>query len=215
MNLKYELVGGMRRVKDNEASTHHDIDILITLDDSESSIGRLPFKPAACQATILSALHRGGHIIHELTSGISVLNGESRNKTDEKKHITSLLIMKNEDCHGRRVDLVVVPPEHWSFSLLGWSGSTEMEKSWKHYTKHYYTGRPNEVDKYGRIRKNDRARCRWYLSNSRLCYAVKREGHSVLDSDVCYEEVEGTYKTERDILRGLGLPYLHPWQRCA
>ena len=127
--------------------------------------------------------------------------------------MTSLLICRNEFGKARRVDLVVVPPEHWCFALLGWSGSTEMEKSWKHFTKHEYQGRPGENDDSGRVRKREGLTLRWYLSNSRLCYCIKPKGQQVLDKDVQYEP--NSLRTERDILRELGLPWLEPWQRCA
>ena len=215
LSLKFELVGGMRRVKPGAHSTHHDIDVLVTLNDEEScKRGPLKFIPAEYQQYILQTLRGKKHIIHEFSGGITSLSGVS-SKIPEKKHVTSLLLMKNETGIARRIDIVVVPPEHWCFARLGWSGSTEMEKSWKHYTKHFYKGRPGEVDEQERLREWDGNRCRWYLSNSRLCYAEKRFGEQVLDFDAKYEEEAGTYTSERDIFQGLGLPWLEPWQRCA
>ena len=173
---------------------------------------RKKFIPRNYRDQIIEMMKKKNFILHELKGGIANLSGESGKKMEEKKHVTSLLICRNERGQARRVDIVVVPPEHWSYALLGWSGSTEMEKSWKHYTKHEYAGRPNVVDENGRKRKIE-GQLRWYLSNSRLCYCIKPKGDQVLDKDVQYEPDCCT--TERDILRELGLPWLEPWQRCA
>ena len=218
-DLKFKLVGGMRRVKEGTPSSHHDIDVLVTLNDSKAAeSGRPPFIPTQYQEFILQVLRTQDHILKELSGGISSLSGVSA-KMPSKKHVTSLLLMKNQKGRARRIDLVVVPPEHWPFAVLGWSGSTEMEKSWKHYTKHIYEGLANEVDDYGRTRKYDKGRVRWYLSNSRLCFVAKEDGKPVLDKNVSFERLDNDgnsiYTTERDILRGLGLPWLEPWQRCA
>ena len=216
LQLKFQLVGGMRRVKEKATSTHHDIDVLVTLSDDAANVtGRPLFKPQDYLDLILPALKQGKHIIKELRGGISVLMGGSGNKLEQKKHVTSLLLCKNEEYKARRVDIFICPPEHWCFALLGWSGSTEMEKSWKHYTKHFYQGRPGQVDEYDRVMKYDQNRCRWYLSNSRLAFVHKMNNEQVLDKDVKWEREEGALKTERDIFRDLGLPWLETWQRCA
>ena len=213
LGLKHQLVGGMRRVKQGQSSTHHDIDVLVTLSDANAMVERRPlFKPQDMLDLIIHTLKAKKYIIRELRGGIGVLSGGSGNKQEEKKHVSSLLLCRNETGKSRRVDIFVCPPEHWPFALLGWSGSVEMEKSWKHFTKHSYEGRHGDTDEHGRVRKMEN-QCRWYLSNSRLSYVEKGQNKQVLDQHVIHDIL--TLKSERDILRELGLPWLETWQRCA
>tara|TARA_B100000780_G_C21008021_1_gene403535 strand:- start:141 stop:905 length:765 start_codon:yes stop_codon:yes gene_type:complete len=213
LSLKCELVGGMRRVQPGAKSTHHDIDVLITLSDEAAAIPNRPiFKPTLAMDTIVEMLSKGGHLIRDFNA---TEGGAIGNKTEAKRHPVKLLLVKNKKGKARRLDLFVCPVNHFHFGLLAWSGSTEMEKSWKGYVKKIYCGRPGAKDKEGRERAPDGQKLRWYLSSSRLSYVIKQPGIQILDQDVQYELQEGTLMSERAILQELGLPWLEPCQRCA
>ena len=206
LRLKHVVVGGMRRVKPGlPCNKHHDLDVLISLDEAHESVTEeiaAKFKPRECMDALLADLE--SHVVFNLSTNA----GQSQRKWDVEQHHVRLLLMRNLEGKARRVDLVVVPPRHWAYALLGWSGSTQFERSIKDFTKNVYKG-PRGDTRHNLIENN----LRYYLSNSMLALVSKRQNQEVEEYDIVqrYDHC----KTERDIFDMLGLRYLEPWQRCC
>ena len=206
--LKRAIVGGMRRIKPGQpCNKHHDLDILISLDATHESVTEQvakQFKPRECMDFLLSELAE--HIAFNL----SLTGGRSDSRVDTDQHHVRFLLMRNREGEVRRVDLVVVPTGHWAFALLGWSGSTQFERSIKDYTKNMYRGPKEDV---AHSKALIEGHLRFCLTNSTLALVTKRPDAEVEEFDIVqrYDHC----KTEQDIFEVLGLRYLEPWQRCC
>ena len=123
--MKHQVVGGMRRIKPGDpCNKHHDLDVLISLDDEDESATKealATFEPRKCMEALLADLTE--HIVFNL----SATAGQSKRKSDVEQHHTRLLLMRNHEGKTRRIDLVVVPPHHWAYALLGWLDCDMME----------------------------------------------------------------------------------------
>ena len=210
LKLKCEVVGGMRRVKPGcPYNQHHDLDLLITLDAKATSQEDVcKFLPRECMDSLLKGLD--AHIIANLSvKGLYELKVSNKRKSESEQHHVRLLLMRNGQGKARRIDLVVVPPRHWPYALLGWTGSTQFERSIKDYAKNYFRGRED----HSQVRELVEGDVRFILTNSMLALVSLKPGAIVDDDDIYYSYDK--CETERDIFDTLGLRYLEPWQRCC
>ena len=145
-------------------------------------------------------------------------------ETREEKHSVHLTVVReSRESPFRRVDIVVVPPRHWVFAVLGWTGTTFFERTIRSYVDGKFTDATchslehrsgNVVAKPNRYRENDpKFRIQWKLNNKMLV-KVKMCGSK------CIEIVnDGTtsgrpdFNTEQELFKFLGLEYLPPHER--
>ncbi|XP_031573805.1 DNA-directed DNA/RNA polymerase mu-like [Actinia tenebrosa] len=130
-----QLVGGYRRGK----TSGHDVDLLITHPD-DNKISHLLVK-------LVDRLEHLGHIVHkDISVGKTPIH-----RTDDKKKTVGGVMDQHDHCFCmfkmdtsdekkevtpdlvRRVDLIVAPMSQYPWTLLGWTGSKQFNRSLRLY----------------------------------------------------------------------------------
>ena len=226
-NLKMEICGGTRRRK----KLGHDLDLLFTLDESlsaSSSISCRNFDVMDIGDKLLNELRQHFHFIEILKnhSG-SFANHDSLPETREEKHSIQLSVIKETPTSKyRRVDFVIVPPRHWIFAILGWTGTTMFERSLRTYVDGEFTEMmekninktknnigTSSSDKNRFKAKNPVNRIEWKINNKMIA-RIKMSGTKHVEI-VQADGINGRpdFNSEEELFEFLHLEYLAPHER--
>jgi len=222
--FKFEICGGFRREQMSAIQQFKDVDILMTSDQfrwHEPNGGDIVLANGerACQDG--TGLYE--RMVRQLI-GMGLLvdvfkAGSQNNGQEEDAHmILHGMVRCGTPPHQylRRLDLCFLPPEHWSFALLGWTGSKQFEKDIRTYAKSL-THNDNPFSWKGRSYDLKPGES-WKLSQKclRKTWGDKSDPKELkggVETGDCLDSTVLT--TEEEIFQFLHLDYLAPHQRCA
>jgi DNA polymerase/3'-5' exonuclease PolX len=126
LNLKMEICGGTRRLK----KLGHDLDLLFTTNEVFNKDAAV-FDVRDIGKQLLEEVKRNFYEVQLLKHDTgSFTTSDTLPESREERHSIQLTVIKEtEASHYRRVDFVCVPPRHWVFAVLGWTGTTMFERS--------------------------------------------------------------------------------------
>lgn len=190
LGLKMMVCGGTRRRKPNG----HDLDIIVTGKDATTS-----FDVWRVQKEVMKVLNKN-FCVALLSQGKPSFANSGGIAWGED-HAVSLFIVKDGSACGRRVDIVVVPPDHWVYAILGWTGTTFFERNLRTYVAHEF--KLNCVNHQASGPGE-----RWQLTQKGLARVIHpARGETPIVQERKFVE------SEEELFEFLGLKYLEPWER--
>eukprot|EP00943_MAST-04B_sp_MAST-4B-sp1_P006202 g6202.t1 len=126
LNLKMEICGGTRRLK----KLGHDLDLLFTTNEVVNEDAAV-FDVRGIGKQLLEMVKKNFYDVQLLKHDTgSFATSDTLPESREERHSIQLTVIKEtESSLYRRVDFVCVPPRHWVFAVLGWTGTTMFERS--------------------------------------------------------------------------------------